>query len=73
MAEQRGVQVERFLVDDIEDRVNTRPNGKKLPEPIKLEECKLMRLVQYKCHTLQDPSTSRQYVECKPFERLFRQ
>lgn len=62
-----GPPVQSFPVADLEKHINTDARGKKRKPPVKLEECKLMELVQYKCDVVDGE------VLCRPILRLFRQ
>ncbi|KAF2675012.1 hypothetical protein BT63DRAFT_449995 [Microthyrium microscopicum] len=75
MSSQRGgVPFETFSINELEERVNKLPNGKPRHPPIKLEDCELMRLVQYNCDVQgRKKEGVRQFVTCKPFWRYFRQ
>ena len=68
MMNQRGVPVEAFPTRELEERINVLPNGKARYPPIKLSDCELMKLTQYKCH----PEPKTRQVVCKPFMRIFR-
>jgi Mitochondrial export protein Som1 len=68
MTNQRGVPVEAFPAKELEERVNVLPNSKARYPPIKLSDCELLKLTQYKCH----PEPKSRQVVCKPFMRLFR-
>jgi len=64
-----GPPVQSFPVSELEKRINTTERGKPRKPPVKLEECKLMEMVQYNCVVVKKTKE----VECRPLLRLFRQ
>ncbi|KAF1934719.1 hypothetical protein EJ02DRAFT_439693 [Clathrospora elynae] len=57
----------------LESSINTLPNGKPLSPPIKLSECALKELVQYKCNVQKAQKKGmRPSVVCEPVVRLLR-
>ena len=58
-----------FPLHELEDRVNINEKGKKRKPTVKLDDCKLMQLVQYDCEVVKKTKE----VHCKPILRLFRQ
>jgi inner membrane protease subunit SOM1 len=69
MDTRRGPPVEPFDFSTLEERVNTLPNGKRRKKPIKLEDCQLVQLKQFKCVPSEGDLKR---VVCSPFLRLFR-
>lgn len=63
-----GPPVHSFPVSELEERVNINEKGKKRKDPVNLEECKLMQMVQYDCKV----EKKMKEVECRPLLRLFR-
>jgi len=65
--------VEAFPPSQLEERVNYTEKGKWRKPAVKLEECKLLVMMQYYCRvsaqTRRDPHG---VVICEPVERLFR-
>lgn len=63
-------------LDALEAQVNVLPNGKGRKPPIKLSDCALKELVQYKCN-IEVPGTKGKRkdptIVCEPFVRLLRQ
>lgn len=74
MGSERGPPIQTFSLEELEERINTLPNGKQRTPQIKLEECDLMRLVQYNCDVSdgKKQGVGGPVVVCKPFLRLFR-
>ena len=60
-----------FTVSELEERVNINEKGKKRKPPVKLEDCKLMQMVQYDCKVVKKTGTAE--VQCRPLLKLFRQ
>jgi uncharacterized membrane protein len=64
-----GPPIHSFPVSELEERVQTNEKGKKRKVPVKLEDCKLMQMVQYDCKV----NKKTREVECRPLLKLFRQ
>jgi len=61
-------------LDALESQVNVLPNGKARKPPIKLTDCALKELVQYKCNILKpERKGAMPTIVCEPFVRLLRQ
>jgi inner membrane protease subunit SOM1 len=61
-------------LSDLEAQINTRPNGKPRKPAVKLSDCALKELVQYKCNlSFQRDENKKPIVVCQPFVRLLRQ
>jgi hypothetical protein len=57
----------------LESRVNVLPNGKPRKPPVRLGDCALKELVQYKCNIEVSEKTRKPNVICEPVVRLLRQ
>jgi inner membrane protease subunit SOM1 len=58
----------------LESQINLLPNGKARKPPVKLSECALKEMVQYKCNiSISKDKTKTPVVVCQPFVRLLRQ
>ncbi|KAF2175680.1 hypothetical protein K469DRAFT_609889 [Zopfia rhizophila CBS 207.26] len=64
--------LEQFHASQLPVRINTLLNGKPRRPPIKLEECPLMEMVQYKCNIKKSDLPERPVILCEPVVRLFR-
>jgi inner membrane protease subunit SOM1 len=58
----------------LESQINVLPNGKARKPPVKLADCPLKELVQYKCNLdVSEGKGKRPTVVCEPVVRLLRQ
>lgn len=57
----------------LETQINVLPNGKPRKPPVRLADCALKELVQYKCNIEVDEKTRKPSVICEPVVRLLRQ
>jgi inner membrane protease subunit SOM1 len=58
----------------LESQINTLPNGKARKPPVKLSDCALKELVQYKCNIeVPEQKGVTPAIICEPFVRLLRQ
>jgi inner membrane protease subunit SOM1 len=58
----------------LESQINVLPNGKARKPPVKLSDCSLKEMVQYKCNvSVKNGDKSTAVVVCQPFVRLLRQ
>ncbi|KAK2759939.1 hypothetical protein FQN54_002675 [Arachnomyces sp. PD_36] len=67
--------VEVWPASELPDRVQVVRSGfkdKRRKDPIDLEKCKLMEMVQYSCNPPTEPPPGPGVVHCKPIVRLFR-
>jgi hypothetical protein len=62
-------------LSELESQINVLPNGKARKPPIKLSDCALKELVQYKCNLSvpKDGSKEPPTIVCEPVVRLLRQ
>lgn len=63
-----------YTLPELESQINVLPNGKVRKPPVKLADCALKELVQYKCNI--EPSKRKgvdPVILCQPFVRLLRQ
>ncbi|KAH7082336.1 mitochondrial export protein Som1 [Paraphoma chrysanthemicola] len=60
-------------LSELESQVNVLPNGKARKPPVKLLDCPLKELVQYKCNVVVPEKKGEQpTVVCEPVVRLLR-
>lgn len=67
--------VESFPVSQLEQRVQISTDGRRRKgQAIKLKDCELLEMAQYKCKLDQDakPKVKDAMIICKEFARLFR-
>jgi inner membrane protease subunit SOM1 len=59
----------------LESQINTLPNGKARKSPVKLSDCPLKELVQYKCNLAfsETDKKAQPSILCEPVVRLLRQ
>lgn len=57
----------------LETQINVLPNGKPRKPPVRLADCALRELVQYKCNIEVSDKTGKPEVICEPVVRLLRQ
>ncbi|KAF1360856.1 hypothetical protein EJ07DRAFT_114506 [Lizonia empirigonia] len=57
----------------LESEINVLPNGKPRKPPVRLGDCALKELVQYKCNIELSEKTGKPNVVCEPVVRLLRQ
>ncbi|KAF2824886.1 hypothetical protein CC86DRAFT_446960 [Ophiobolus disseminans] len=63
-----------YTLDALEPQVNVLPNGKARKPAIKLSDCTLKELVQYKCNlSISETKGQAPIILCEPFVRLLRQ
>lgn len=63
-----------YPLSALESQINVLPNGKARKPPVKLEECALKELVQYKCNVHpSDKEGADPAIICEPVVRLLRQ
>jgi inner membrane protease subunit SOM1 len=63
------------LLSVLETQINTLPNGKSRKPPIRLSDCPLKELVQYKCNLAfsETDNKAQPSILCEPVVRLLRQ
>jgi inner membrane protease subunit SOM1 len=63
-----------YALSALESQINVLPNGKARKPPVRLADCALKELVQYKCN-VEKPSKKGQKpaIICEPVVRLLRQ
>lgn len=71
MGSQIGPPVETFSAHELPERINRLPNGNARKPSVKLEECDLLQMTQYKCD-IKERQDAKPHVVCRPFLRLFR-
>jgi len=65
--------VQVFPPSELTARIQYTVDGKRRKQPVKLEECKLMEMVQYMCDVEGDPKKDpKGKVVCWPVVRSFR-
>ena len=57
----------------LEAQINVLPNGKPRKPAVRLGDCALKELVQYKCNISVSEATRKPNVVCEPLVRLLRQ
>jgi len=57
----------------LETQINLLPNGKPRRPPVRLDDCALKELVQYKCNVELSEKTGKPDIICEPVVRLLRQ
>lgn len=63
-----------YPLSALESQINVLPNGKARKPPVKLEDCALKELVQYKCNVqLSKEKGADPEIICEPIVRLLRQ
>jgi inner membrane protease subunit SOM1 len=62
-------------LSDLESQINVLPNGKARKPPVKLSDCALKELVQYKCNISIPKGDKKKppIIVCEPVVRLLRQ
>ncbi|KAF1919072.1 mitochondrial export protein Som1 [Ampelomyces quisqualis] len=63
-----------YPLSALESQINTLPNGKARKPPVRLIDCPLKELVQYKCNlSVPEKKSERVTIVCEPVVRLLRQ
>lgn len=63
-----------YPLSALESQINVLPNGKARKPPVKLEDCALKEMVQYKCNVKMPLEKDRSpEIVCEPVVRLLRQ
>jgi inner membrane protease subunit SOM1 len=64
-----------YSLSELESQINTLPNGKARKPPMKLSDCVLKELVQYKCNISisKENKVETPTIVCEPVVRLLRQ
>lgn len=62
-----------YPLSALESEINVLPNGKPRKPPVRLGDCALKELVQYKCNIELSEKTRKPNVVCEPVVRLLRQ
>jgi inner membrane protease subunit SOM1 len=62
-----------YPLSALESQINVLPNGKPRKPPVRLGDCALKELVQYKCNIEISEKTKKPDVICEPVVRLLRQ
>ncbi|KAF2713040.1 hypothetical protein K504DRAFT_128498 [Pleomassaria siparia CBS 279.74] len=65
--------ISTFHVSDLPAQINTLPSGKQRNPPIKLEECPMKEMVQYRCNAQRPTGGRDPVVVCEPVVRFYRQ
>lgn len=66
-----GLPVELFPPDELAERVQRLPSGRKRKKRVELSDCQLLELWQYNCH-VENWQDLKSAVVCNPIQRLFR-
>jgi hypothetical protein len=61
-----------YPLSALESQINVLPNGKPRKPPVRLDQCALKELVQYKCNIEVSEKTRKPNVICEPVVRLLR-
>jgi len=62
-----------YSLSDLETQINVLPNGKPRKPPVRLTDCALKELVQYKCNIEIKEGARKPNIVCEPVVRLLRQ
>ena len=62
-----------YTLSALETQINVLSNGKPRKPPVRLGDCALKELVQYKCNIEVSEKTRKPNVICEPVVRLLRQ
>jgi hypothetical protein len=62
-----------YSLSDLETQINVLPNGKPRKPPVRLADCALKELVQYKCNIEIKEGARKPNIVCEPVVRLLRQ
>jgi len=63
--------MQAFLPEELPDRVQVKPNGKRRKGKIDLAKCDLFELKQYNCN-MEPRAGGQSVIVCKEIQRLFR-
>lgn len=64
--------VEAFHASELRERVQTTAEGRQRKEPVDLEKCEILEMVQYSCYLMGGKNGQQPDIKCEPIIRAFR-
>lgn len=64
--------IEAFHASELPERVQTTADGRRRKDPVDLEKCDLLEMVQHSCHLVGGKSGQQPDIKCEPIIRAFR-